>query len=118
MSCLSFKLQHFKEVEIAMVRMKEKAKFHTEFDKLKQELERTYEMKAKALMEREKNSIDRIQKQQEVKLIIWIFVIVAFFQPLHTLKSRNISPSLKKTKLLHVFFIDWKYCISKNKLLM
>ena len=37
-----------------------------EFDKLKQELDRTYEMKAKALMEREKNAIDRLQKQQEV----------------------------------------------------
>lgn len=59
-------MQHFKEVEIAKVRMEEKRKFHQEFDKLKQELERNYEMKAKALMEREKNAIDRLQKQQEV----------------------------------------------------
>ncbi|KAI4806034.1 hypothetical protein KUCAC02_010625 [Chaenocephalus aceratus] len=59
------KMQHFKDVEIATVRMEEKAKFHKEFDKLKQDLERTYEMKAKALMEREKNAIDRLQKQQE-----------------------------------------------------
>ncbi len=59
-------MEHFKDVEIAKVRMEEKAKFHEEFDKLKQELERTYEMKAKALMDREKNAIDRLQKQQEV----------------------------------------------------
>lgn len=59
-------MQHFKDVEIAKVRMEEKAKFHKEFDKLKQELERTYEMKVKALMDREKNAIDRLQKQQEV----------------------------------------------------
>ncbi|KAF3843190.1 hypothetical protein F7725_002039 [Dissostichus mawsoni] len=61
------KMQHFKDVEIATVRMEEKAKFHKEFDKLKQDLERTYEMKAKALMEREKNAIDRLQKQQEIE---------------------------------------------------
>ena len=47
--------------------MEEKENFHREFDKLKQELERTYEMKAKALMDREKNAIDRLQKQQEVR---------------------------------------------------
>lgn len=59
-------MQHFKDVEVAKVRMEEKGKFHKEFDKLKQELERTYEMKAKALMDREKNAIERLQKQQEV----------------------------------------------------
>ncbi|XP_074515244.1 centriole and centriolar satellite protein ofd1 isoform X1 [Sebastes fasciatus] len=64
---MNTKMQHFKDVEIATVRMEEKAKFHKEFDKLKQELERTYEMKAKALMEREKNAIDRLQKQQEIE---------------------------------------------------
>ncbi|KAK5861078.1 hypothetical protein PBY51_022498 [Eleginops maclovinus] len=61
------KMQHFKDVELATVQMEEKAKFHKEFDKLKQDLERTYEMKAKALMEREKNAIDRLQKQQEIE---------------------------------------------------
>ncbi|XP_044073720.1 oral-facial-digital syndrome 1 protein homolog [Siniperca chuatsi] len=64
---MNTKMQHFKDVEIAKVRMEEQAKFHKEFDKLKQELERTYEMKAKALMDREKNAIDRLQKQQEIE---------------------------------------------------
>ncbi|XP_068428160.1 centriole and centriolar satellite protein ofd1 [Clinocottus analis] len=64
---MNTKMQHFKDVEIAMVKMEEKAKFHKEFDKQKQELERTYEMKAKALIEREKNAIDRLQKQQEIE---------------------------------------------------
>lgn len=59
-------MQHFKDFEIAKVRMEEKETFHKEFDKLKKELERSYEMKAKALMYREKNAIDRLQKQQEV----------------------------------------------------
>ncbi|XP_038149327.1 oral-facial-digital syndrome 1 protein homolog isoform X1 [Cyprinodon tularosa] len=61
------KLKHFKDVEIAKVRMEEKSKFNEEFEKLKQELERTYEMKAMALMEREKNAIERLQKQQEIE---------------------------------------------------
>ncbi|XP_034430469.1 oral-facial-digital syndrome 1 protein homolog isoform X2 [Hippoglossus hippoglossus] len=64
---MSTQLQHFKDVEIAKVKMEEKSKFHKEFDKLKQELDRTYEMKTKALMEREKNAIDRLQKQQEIE---------------------------------------------------
>lgn len=63
---LFLKMQHFKDVEIAKVKLEEKSKFQKEFDKLKQELERTYEMKSKALMDREKNAIDRLQKQQEV----------------------------------------------------
>lgn len=62
-------MQHFQDVEIAKVRMEEKRKFHKEFDKLKQELERNYEMKAKALIEREKNAIDRLHKQQEVDFL-------------------------------------------------
>ncbi|XP_040003972.1 oral-facial-digital syndrome 1 protein homolog isoform X2 [Xiphias gladius] len=64
---INTQMQHFKDVEIAKVRMEEKSKFHKEFDRLKQELERTYEMKAKALMDREKNAIDRLQKQQEIE---------------------------------------------------
>ncbi|XP_059199608.1 centriole and centriolar satellite protein ofd1 [Centropristis striata] len=64
---MNTKMEHFKDVEIAKVRLEEKTKFHKEFDKLKQELERTYEMKAKALMDREKNAIDRLQKQQEIE---------------------------------------------------
>ncbi|KAK2839866.1 hypothetical protein Q5P01_013606 [Channa striata] len=61
------KMQHFKDVEIAKVRIEEKEKFHKEFDKLKKELEKTYEIKAKALIDREKNAIDRLQKQQEIE---------------------------------------------------
>lgn len=55
--------------------MEEKRKFHQEFDKRKQELERNYEMKAKALIEREKNAIDRLQKQQEVNPALWVFIV-------------------------------------------
>lgn len=59
--------------------MEEKRKFHQEFDKRKQELERNYEMKAKALIEREKNAIDRLQKQQEVNPALWVFIVFLFY---------------------------------------
>uniref|UniRef100_A0A668AF81 OFD1 centriole and centriolar satellite protein n=1 Tax=Myripristis murdjan TaxID=586833 RepID=A0A668AF81_9TELE len=61
------KMQHFKDVEIAKVKMEENAKSHKEFDKLRQDMERNYDLKAKALMDREKNAIDRLQKQQEIE---------------------------------------------------
>nr|XP_043908213.1 oral-facial-digital syndrome 1 protein homolog isoform X1 [Solea senegalensis]XP_043908225.1 oral-facial-digital syndrome 1 protein homolog isoform X1 [Solea senegalensis] len=64
---MNTKLQHFKDVEIAKVRMEEKSTFNQEFVKLKQELERTYERKTKALVDREKNAIERLQKQQEIE---------------------------------------------------
>ncbi|XP_055086831.1 centriole and centriolar satellite protein ofd1 [Periophthalmus magnuspinnatus] len=64
---MKIKLQHFKDVELAKVQMAEKAKFNKEIVKLKHELEETYEMKTKALMEREKNAIARLQKQQEIE---------------------------------------------------
>uniref|UniRef100_A0A8C6U1K8 OFD1 centriole and centriolar satellite protein n=1 Tax=Neogobius melanostomus TaxID=47308 RepID=A0A8C6U1K8_9GOBI len=64
---MKVKLQHFKDVEIAKMQMAENAKFNKDFDKLKHELEETYAMKAKALMEREKNAIARLQKQQEIE---------------------------------------------------
>nr|XP_057938230.1 centriole and centriolar satellite protein ofd1 isoform X2 [Doryrhamphus excisus] len=64
---MNTKMQHFKDVEIAKVKMEEKALCQKELDKLKQELEKTYEMKAKALNTREKNAIERLQKQQEIE---------------------------------------------------
>ncbi|XP_077583907.1 centriole and centriolar satellite protein ofd1 isoform X2 [Stigmatopora nigra] len=64
---MSTKLQHFKEVEITKVKMEEKVLFQKEFDKLKQEQERSYEMKIKVLNTREKHTIERLQKQQEIE---------------------------------------------------
>lgn len=69
-------MKHFKDAELAKVRMEEKASFHKEFDRLKQELQRTYEMKAKALVDREKNSIDQLQKQQEVQIPFYSALLI------------------------------------------
>ncbi|XP_041127530.1 oral-facial-digital syndrome 1 protein homolog isoform X1 [Polyodon spathula] len=61
------KMQHFKEVELAKLRMEEKAKSHKELSELKRELERTYQTKSDALISREKNSVERLQKQKEIE---------------------------------------------------
>lgn len=67
---------------MAKVRLEEKSKFHKEFDNLKRELERNYEMKAKALMEREKNAIEGLQKHKEVNICkhLFFFPFVNFCQ--------------------------------------
>ncbi|KAG7264603.1 hypothetical protein CRUP_002192 [Coryphaenoides rupestris] len=64
---INIKLQHFKEVEMAKMRLEEKARSNKEFANFRQELEKTYEMKADCLMNREKNAIDRLQKQQKIE---------------------------------------------------
>ncbi|KAM8857748.1 centriole and centriolar satellite protein ofd1 isoform 2-T2 [Synchiropus picturatus] len=64
---LNAKIEHFKSMELAKMRMEEKSQFQKEFHKVKQDLEKSYEMKAKALHDREKNAIDRLQKQQEIE---------------------------------------------------
>ncbi|XP_038243185.1 oral-facial-digital syndrome 1 protein isoform X10 [Dermochelys coriacea] len=64
---MSEKLQHFKEVEIAKIRMEEKAQCQKEVSDLRREFERTNQAKSEALIAREKNAIERLQKQQEIE---------------------------------------------------
>lgn len=95
------------------MRVEEKAKFQKEFDTMKQDLERTYERKAKALMEREKNAIDRMQKQQEVKHG-WSCFTVALSQN----KVQNFKSPSKKKKLVYIYIsLNSKYFSIKYILL-
>ncbi|XP_043393763.1 oral-facial-digital syndrome 1 protein isoform X9 [Chelonia mydas] len=64
---MSEKLQHFKEVEIAKIRMEEKARCQKEVSDLRREFERTNQAKSEALIAREKSAIERLQKQQEIE---------------------------------------------------
>uniref|UniRef100_A0A8C3SDJ0 OFD1 centriole and centriolar satellite protein n=1 Tax=Chelydra serpentina TaxID=8475 RepID=A0A8C3SDJ0_CHESE len=64
---MSEKLQHFKEVEIAKIRMEEKARCQKEVSDLRREFERTNQAKSEALIAREKNAIERLKKQQEIE---------------------------------------------------
>uniref|UniRef100_A0A8C6IXT2 OFD1 protein n=1 Tax=Melopsittacus undulatus TaxID=13146 RepID=A0A8C6IXT2_MELUD len=61
------KLEHFKEVEIAKIKMEEKVQTQKEISELRHELERAHQAKAEALISREKNAIERLQKQQEIE---------------------------------------------------
>ncbi|KFQ13630.1 Oral-facial-digital syndrome 1 protein, partial [Leptosomus discolor] len=61
------KLEHFKEVEIAKIKMEEKVQTQKEISELRRELERTHQAKCEALISREKNAIERLQKQQEIE---------------------------------------------------
>ncbi|NXD23659.1 OFD1 protein, partial [Spelaeornis formosus] len=61
------KLEHFKEVEIAKIKMKEKVQTQKEISELRHELEKTHQAKMEALISREKNAIERLQKQQEIE---------------------------------------------------
>ncbi|XP_043928465.1 oral-facial-digital syndrome 1 protein [Protopterus annectens] len=61
------KLLHFKEVEIAKIRMEEKEKSRKEITEFRRELEKTFQVKSEALLTREKNAIERLQKQQEIE---------------------------------------------------
>ncbi|XP_066542972.1 centriole and centriolar satellite protein ofd1 [Hoplias malabaricus] len=64
---LKAKLQHFQEVEVSQVRREEQEKTRREIQTLRSHLEKTYEQKTEALTIRERNAIDRLQKQQEIQ---------------------------------------------------
>ncbi|XP_058246991.1 centriole and centriolar satellite protein ofd1 isoform X2 [Hemibagrus wyckioides] len=64
---LKSKIQHFQEVEISRVRMEEREKYQQELMEVRRQLERNYEMKSEALMNREKNAIERLQRQQQIE---------------------------------------------------
>ncbi|XP_055658131.1 centriole and centriolar satellite protein OFD1 isoform X5 [Falco peregrinus] len=61
------KLEHFKEVEIAKIKMEEKVQTQKEISELRHELEKEHQAKSEALISREKNAIERLQKQQEIE---------------------------------------------------
>lgn len=56
--------------------MEEKVQTQKEISELRHELERTHQAKSEALISREKNAIERLQKQQEVKFQIFFLDLV------------------------------------------
>ncbi|XP_010612251.1 oral-facial-digital syndrome 1 protein isoform X2 [Fukomys damarensis] len=61
------KLKHFKDTEIAKIKMEEKRKYEKELAEFRHEFERTYKAKTEALISQEKNTLERIQKHQETE---------------------------------------------------
>ncbi|XP_078002226.1 centriole and centriolar satellite protein OFD1 isoform X2 [Phascolarctos cinereus] len=64
---MSQKLRHFKDIEIERMRMEEKRRLRKEMTELRQEFEKTHQAKSEALISREKNAIERLQKHQEIE---------------------------------------------------
>ncbi|XP_078600947.1 centriole and centriolar satellite protein OFD1-like [Branchiostoma floridae x Branchiostoma japonicum] len=58
---------HFKETELVRMKLEEKEKTRREMDAIRRELEQEYRTKSDALLVRERNAIERLQKQQEIQ---------------------------------------------------
>ncbi|CAK7313927.1 Centriole and centriolar satellite protein OFD1 [Vulpes lagopus] len=61
------KLKYFKDIEIAKIEMEEKRKAEKELAQFRNELERACQAKSEALHSREKLTLERIQKHQEIE---------------------------------------------------
>uniref|UniRef100_UPI00398E82BA centriole and centriolar satellite protein ofd1 isoform X8 n=1 Tax=Pristiophorus japonicus TaxID=55135 RepID=UPI00398E82BA len=58
-------LQHFKEQELARVRIQEKERSKKDIEEDRRKLDKIHQMKSETLITREKNAIERLRKQQE-----------------------------------------------------
>ncbi|KAL2768987.1 oral-facial-digital syndrome 1 protein isoform 2 [Daubentonia madagascariensis] len=61
------KLKYFKDTEIAKIKMEEKRKYEKELAEFRNEFEKACQAKSEALISREKNTLERIQKHQEIE---------------------------------------------------
>ncbi|CAD5115109.1 DgyrCDS4117 [Dimorphilus gyrociliatus] len=57
----------FKETEISRIRIEEREKLREQLDATRRELERTYHVKAEALLQRERHAVERVQQQQSIQ---------------------------------------------------
>ncbi|MEE6470150.1 hypothetical protein FKM82_008868 [Ascaphus truei] len=64
---MSQKLQHFKDVEVAKIKLEERDKSQKEMSDFRRELEKTYQTKSGGLVSREKNATERLQRQHEIE---------------------------------------------------
>ncbi|XP_058642131.1 centriole and centriolar satellite protein ofd1 isoform X2 [Onychostoma macrolepis] len=88
---LKAKLQHFMEVEIAKVKRDEKEASRREILELRRDMERTFDLKSEALMSREKNAIERLQKQQEIEEKEIYAQRQALLKEIESVRSREIE---------------------------
>ncbi|KAI8500016.1 oxidative DNA demethylase [Branchiostoma belcheri] len=83
------KVAHFKETELVKVRLEEKEKTRRETDAIRRELEQEYRNKSDALLARERNAIERLQKQQEIQDKELHAQRQAILEELETVRSRE-----------------------------
>ncbi|KAM6293753.1 centriole and centriolar satellite protein OFD1 isoform 2-T2 [Porphyrio hochstetteri] len=107
------KLEHFKEVEIAKIKMEEKVQSQKEITELRQALERTHQAKSEALISREKNAIERLQKQQEIEAKEVYAQRQSLLKDIEVVRSREVE--LKQR--IEAFEVTQKLQEEKNKAL-
>ncbi|KAM3836900.1 centriole and centriolar satellite protein OFD1 isoform 2-T5 [Vipera latastei] len=105
------KLQHFKDVEIAKIKMDERAKFKKELSELQKEFQRDHQAKSEALTSRERNAIERLHKQQEIDAKEIYLQRQTLLKDIETVRSRE--EELKKR--IEAFEIAQKLQESKNR---
>ncbi|XP_070799107.1 centriole and centriolar satellite protein OFD1 [Pituophis catenifer annectens] len=105
------KLQHFKDVEIAKIKMDERAKSQKEISELRKEFQRDHQAKSEALISRERNAIERLHKQQEIDAKEIYLQRQTLLKDIETVRSRE--EELKKR--IEAFEIAQKLQESKNK---
>uniref|UniRef100_A0A8C1QW09 OFD1 centriole and centriolar satellite protein n=1 Tax=Cyprinus carpio TaxID=7962 RepID=A0A8C1QW09_CYPCA len=88
---LKAKLQHFMEVEIAKVKRDEKEASRRQILELRRDMERTFELKSEALMSREKNAIERLQRSQEIEEKEMYAQRQALLKEIESVRSREIE---------------------------
>ncbi|XP_014815711.1 PREDICTED: oral-facial-digital syndrome 1 protein [Calidris pugnax] len=105
------KLEHFKEVEIAKIKMEEKAQTQKEISELRHELEKTHQAKSEALISREKNAIERLQKQQEIEAKEVYAQRQSLLKDIEVIRTREVE--LKQR--IEAFEVTQKLQEEKNK---
>ncbi|XP_033126343.1 oral-facial-digital syndrome 1 protein homolog isoform X2 [Anneissia japonica] len=63
---LNFEIRRFKESEYRSLQMEEREKFRLKLESSRKDLENTYQMRCRALEERERNATERLQQQQQI----------------------------------------------------
>ncbi|XP_014784792.1 centriole and centriolar satellite protein OFD1 [Octopus bimaculoides] len=64
---LQLELARMKDNDLAKLRLEEKEASRKELEKVRQELEKNYQLKMNALMEKERNFTERIRKEEEIQ---------------------------------------------------
>nr|XP_028583500.1 oral-facial-digital syndrome 1 protein isoform X1 [Podarcis muralis]XP_028583501.1 oral-facial-digital syndrome 1 protein isoform X1 [Podarcis muralis]XP_028583502.1 oral-facial-digital syndrome 1 protein isoform X1 [Podarcis muralis]XP_028583503.1 oral-facial-digital syndrome 1 protein isoform X1 [Podarcis muralis]XP_028583504.1 oral-facial-digital syndrome 1 protein isoform X1 [Podarcis muralis] len=108
---MSQKLQHFKEVEIAKIKMDERAQSQKEISELRKEFEKVHRAKSEALSSRERNAIERLQKQQEIDAREIYLQRQSLLKDIETVRSREAE--LKQR--IEAFELAQNLQESKNK---
>ncbi|NXO63573.1 OFD1 protein, partial [Phainopepla nitens] len=105
------KLEHFKEVEIAKIKMEEKVQTQKEISELRHELEKMHQAKSEALISREKNAIERLQKQQEIEAKEVYAQRQSLLKDIEAIRTREAELKQK----MEAFAITQKVQEEKNK---